>query len=300
MRKIRVLVAFGFGLAVCVGSFARGGSISFADLLGRERPAPTRSFAYGPSPQQFGQLWSPSGKGPHPVVIMIHGGCWLASLPGVELMASASEDLRRRGIAVWNIEYRRIGDPGGGYPGTFQDVARAVDYLRVIASKERLDLGRVVVVGHSAGGQLALWAAARRRLSPRDRLFSPNPAPIAGVVSLAGINDLAAYRATGPYACGGPDTIDQLVGVGARRGQDLYADTSPAALVPIGTRQAVVSGVLDPIVPARFGRAYAAKARAAGDAVQVIDIPGAGHFELIDPRSDAWRRIEPMVETMLK
>jgi pimeloyl-ACP methyl ester carboxylesterase len=101
-------------------------------------------------------------------------------------------------------------------------------------------------------------------------------------------------------ACGGPETIDQLVGASARRGQNLYADTSPAALVPIGVRQAVVSGALDSIVPPRFGRAYAARAHAVGDAVQEIEIEGAGHFELIDPTSAAWRRIEPVIETMLK
>ncbi len=158
----------------------------------------------------------------------------------------------------------------------------------------------MVLVGHSAGGQLGLWAAARHRLPKQDRLFAPNPLPVAGVVSLAGIDDLAAYRAGGPGACGEPDTVDELVGAKARRGVDVYADTSPAALVPIGARQAVISGARDPIVPPRFGHGYAAKAQAAGDMVQVMDIAGAGHFELIDPTSDAWRRIEPVIAAMLK
>ena len=299
MRLCNAGLAIWLALAVACGSCARAGPTSFSDLLARPRAEPTKQLAYGPAPEQFGQLWSSGGKGPHPVVVMIHGGCWLASLPGVELMAYVSEDLRRRGFAVWNIEYRRVGGAGGGYPGTFEDVGRAIDHLRVIASAENLDLRRVVLVGHSAGGHLALWAAARHRLPKDDPLFSPNPLPIAGVVSLAGIDDLAAYRASGPDACGGPDTIDQLVDAG-RRGQDVYADTSPAALVPIGVRQAIVSGALDPIVPARFGQAYTDKARAAGDKVQVMDIPGAGHFELIDPTSKAWKRIEPAIEAMLK
>jgi len=299
-RNMGLFISLALVLAATCGSPARARTISFAELLARPAPAPTRRIAYGPDPLQFGELWSPAGKGPHPVVVMVHGGCWLASLPGVALMAYVSEDLRRRGIAVWNIEYRRVGGAGGGYPGTFQDVGRAIDQLRVIAGRERLDLRRVVLVGHSAGGQLGLWAAARHRLPRRDRLFTPDPLPVAGVVSLAGIDDLAAYRASGPGACGEPDTVDELVGAKARRGVDVYADTSPAALVPIGARQAVISGALDPIVPPRFGHGYAAKARAAGDVVQIMDIANAGHFELIDPTSDAWRRIEPIIEAMLK
>jgi acetyl esterase/lipase len=231
---------------------------------------------------------------------MIHGGCWQASLPGVELMAYIAGDLRRRGIAVWSLEYRRLGAPGGGYPGTFEDVGRGIDQLRAIARQGGLDLRHVVVVGHSAGGQLALWAAARRRFVGRERLFGANPLPVTGVVSLAGIDDLAAYRASGPEACGGPDTIDQLVGAPARRPPAAYADTSPAVMVPIRVRQAIVSGALDPIVPPRFGETYAAKARAAGDPVQAVTLAGAGHFELIDPTSPAWALITSLVEALLK
>jgi acetyl esterase/lipase len=283
-----------------IAGCARAATISYLDLLTRPRPAPTKKIAYGPAPHQFGELWAPATPGLHPVVVMIHGGCWLASLPGAELMAYASEDLRRRGIAVWNLEYRRVGEPGGGYPGTFEDVGQAIDRLRVIAKAENLDLRHVVLVGHSAGGHLATWAAARRGLSRESPLWAVDPLPVAGVVSLAGINDLAAYRADGPGACGEPETVDRLVGADARRGRSVYADTSPAALIPIGVRQAVISGALDPIVPPRFGRAYAAKARAAGDPVQELAIDGAGHFELVDPTSAAWPAIAATIETMLK
>ena len=287
-------------LVISFASVVQAAPISFSDLLARPRPVPTKTVAYGTAPDQVAQLWLPDGKGSHPVAIMIHGGCWLASLPGTELMAYISEDLRRRGVAVWNIEYRRIGGAGGGYPGTFEDVGRAIDQLRAVAPVENLDLRHVVAVGHSAGGQLALWAAARPRLPRQGSLFNANPLPIHGVVSLAGIDDLAAYRADGPTACGGPDTIDRLVGAGNRGGQDPYADTSPAALLPLGVPQVIVSGALDPIVPTRFGDAYAAKAKSAGDPVQVLDVAGAGHFELIDPKAAAWQRIESAIETMLK
>ena len=300
MRHPTVSAWLGLALALVFAAAVQAAPISFSDLLARPRPAPDKVVAYGPDPLQFGQLWLPASKGTHPVVVMIHGGCWQASLPGVELMAYISDDLRRRGIAVWNIEYRRVGGAGGGYPGTFQDVGRATDYLRMIARTEHLDLGHVVLVGHSAGGQLGLWAAARRRLARTDRLFAPNPLPVSGVVTLAGINDLAAYRATGPGACGEPDTVDQLVDAAGRRGQAVYADTSPAAMLPIRTPQTIVSGALDPIVPPRFGDGYAAKARAAGDPVRAVTLPGAGHFELIDPHSSAWPRIAAAIQGMLK
>jgi len=299
-RLIR-FVSVGLTLGAVLGAATvRAAPISFADLLARPRPAPSQVIHYGAGPEQFGQLWLPSTRGPHPVVVMIHGGCWLASLPGVELTAPVAEDLMRRGIAVWNLEYRRLGDRGGGYPGTFEDIGRGVDRLRALAVADHLDLRHVVIVGHSAGGQLALWAAARRRLMGRERLSGADPLPVSGVVSLAGVADLAAYRASGPGACGEPETIDRLVGAPRRTAPGAYADTSPAAMLPIGVRQTVVSGALDPIVPARFGEAYSAKARAAGDPARSVVIPQAGHFELIDPTSPAWRRIVPLIEAMLK
>lgn len=287
-------------MAIWFAADARATPISFSDLLARPRPSPTKVIPYGPAREQHAELWSPAGLGPHKVVIMIHGGCWLGSLPGTELMAYASEDLRRRGIAVWNIEYRRIGGTGGGYPGTFEDVGHVIDHLRAIAPTENLDLGHVVAVGHSAGGHLALWAAARARLPRQDRLFTAHALPIKGVISLAGIADLAAYRAHGPAACGGPGTIDRLVGADGRTGENLYANTSPAALLPLGVRQVIVSGALDPIVPMRFGEAYAAQAKGAGDKVQILNIAAAGHFELIDPTAEAWHQIEPAIEELLR
>jgi acetyl esterase/lipase len=293
-----VLLSLAAAAVVAIGltsSLSRAGAISFSDLLGRERPSADRRIAYGPGPQQFGDLWLPATPGPHKVVVLVHGGCWLAELPGVELMAYAAGDLRRRGFAVWNLEYRRLGHQGGGYPGTFEDVAHGVDFLRTLAPAYHLDLSQLVLVGHSAGGQLALWDAARPRLPQASPLAGGNPLPVAGVVSLAGIDDLEAYHQSGPDACGGPTTIDQLVGAGQRRGANPYVDTSPAALLPIGVKQVIVSGALDPIVPALFGRAYAAKARAAGDSAQTVEIPNSGHFELIDPRSAAWKTIAPAI-----
>ena len=287
-------------LAVCIASLAIALSavaapLSYTDILARPRPRATQHIAYGPAADQFGELWLPKGVGRYPVVVMIHGGCWQASLPGLELLDYAAEDLRRHGFAVWNLEYRRLGD-GGGYPATFQDVAQGVDLLRKLADGHGLDLKHVVLVGHSAGGQLALWAAGRGRIARSSVLFTADPLPVAGVITLAGINDLQTYRRLGSEACGGPATIDALVSTGRKPGIDVFADTSPAALLPIGSAQTVVSGALDLIVPPVFGADYAAKARKAGDKAGDITIPNAGHFDLIDPLSDAWKRVEPLID----
>jgi acetyl esterase/lipase len=275
---------------------AQAAPLTYTELLARERPVATKRIHYGAAAQQFGDLWLPAGKGRHRVVVLIHGGCWLAQLPGLDLMAYAAEDLRRHGDAVWNIEYRRLGEPGGGYPGSFEDIANAVDRLRELAKSYPLDLGNVVAAGHSAGGHFALWAAARSRLPKTSPLYRKNPLPIKRVVSLAGIGDLAFYHDRGAGACGGPRTIDALVGAAKRGPWDIYTDTSPAALLPIGVPQTIVSGLLDPIVPEVFGRAYAAKAAAAGDRVEVVTVAEVGHFEMIDPKSSAFEKIRALID----
>jgi acetyl esterase/lipase len=275
---------------------AMGDPLSYTELLARDRPVAAKRIAYGTLPDQFGELWLPEGTGPHRVVILIHGGCWLASLPGLELMTYAAEDLRQHGNAVWNIEYRRLGQAGGGYPGSFEDVATAADVLKQLAKTYSLDLSNVVVAGHSAGGHLALWAAARSRLPKSSTLYRESPLHIKAAVSLAGIADLGWYRAQGPGACGEPETVDELVGATSRRPQDVFSDTSPAALLPLGVPQAIISGTLDPIVPAALGCHYAAQAAAAGDAVQEITISGAGHFELIDPHSAVFEKVRSIIE----
>ena len=271
--------------------------ITFRQLLEHPRAQATTRVAYGPDPLQFGELWLPKGPGPHPVVVLIHGGCWRADLPGLELMDYMAEDLRRSGVAVWNLEYRRLGPIGSGYPQVFQDVGRGVDHLRRLAEPQRLDLRRAVFAGHSAGGHLALWAASRPRLPRNSPLFAPQPLRPRKVVTLAGINDLEAYRATGPEACGGPEIIDRLV---HSPRPAPFADTSPAALLPIGTPHAVVSGALDRIVPSRFGREYAGAAVRAGDPVRVLDLAGAGHFELIDPTSAVWPQVKAEITSVLR
>jgi len=272
--------------------------LTYSDILARPRYKPTKHVPYGPDADQFGELWAPKGPGPHPTVVFLHGGCWNANLPGLELMDYAAEDLRERGFAVWNLEYRRLG-AGGGYPATFKDVAAGIDLLRKLAKENSLDLKHVVLVGHSSGGQLALWAAARAKLSKISPIASVDPLPVAGVVTLGGIDDLQLYQRVGPQACGGSATISALVTGGRPPGRaNYFLDTSPPELLPIGVRQIVVSGDLDLIVPPVFGADYVAKATKAGDNAEAVDIPRAGHFDLIDPLSDGWKRVEPLIDEL--
>ncbi|MGJ3233219.1 MAG: alpha/beta hydrolase family protein [Oceanicaulis sp.] len=267
--------------------------ISWRNLLEREREAADHRIAYGAGEERYGELWLPAGHGPHPLVIMIHGGCWRAEIPGTILQDQLNADLRRRGFAVWNLTYPRVGHGTGGYPGTFAAVAGAVDHARTLAGTYPLDLSRTVIVGHSAGGHLALWSAARRRLPADAPGAGLDPVKPRAVISLAGLNDLEDYAANGPGRCGEPEIVAALVGEGRA---DPYADTSPARLLPLGVPQVIVSGALDPIVPPALGAAYAARAEAAGDAVTLIEIEDAGHFELIDPTAPAWRVVLAEIE----
>jgi acetyl esterase/lipase len=262
----------------------------YSELLAKPRQQANARIAYGRDPNQFGDLWLPAGKGPFPVVVLIHGGCWQAALPGTILMDYMAADLRTKGVAVWNLEYRRLGQAGGGYPGTFLDVAAGVDELRKLAKARNLDLSRVVVAGHSAGGHLTAWTAGRGRLPTTSPLYAPKPLPIRAAVSIDGINDLKAYRAEGPGHCGEPRTVDELLKAAPQRSP--YSDTSPRELLPTSVAQVVVSGELDPIVPVKLAREYAAVATHSGTRTELVVYPGAGHFEPIDPTTPAGRAVD--------
>ncbi len=273
--------------------------MTWADLTRAPAPKATRRIPYGRAANQVIDLWLPEGPGPHPVVVMLHGGCWRASVANLGIMNYIAEDLRRRGLAVWNIEYRGVDQPGGGYPGTFLDVATAADALRQAAPGFHLKLDRVVVVGHSAGGHLALWLAARRRLPASSPLHAADPLSITAAVSLGGLPDLQADRGFRDAGCGAA-VVDAMTGAAAGRTGDVYADTSPVALLPLGAPQLLVQGELDPISPPYVGGGYQAKARARGEAVRVVVIPDAGHVELIAPRSAAWAREALAIEALAR
>jgi acetyl esterase/lipase len=288
--------------------------ISFRQVLERpERPQPQGRVAYGALPQQQAELWLPpasSGPGPHPVVLMVHGGCWRADLPGPELLAWQAEALRQRGVAVYSVTYRRLPgtapaadaptDPSqGGYPATFQDLAQAADHLRTLAAQHPLDLQRVTATGHSAGGHLALWLAARKNLPASSPLHRAQPLPIHAVVPVAGVGDLAWGA---PYVGGacGTDTIPRLVNA-AQRGTAAWADTSPAAMLPLGVPVLMVSGLYDPIVAPAHARRYQRLAADKADTpVRLMTLDEASHFELVAPWTDAGRAVVDRIAEIAK
>lgn len=232
---------------------------------------PKARIPYGKAPQQFGELFVPHSAGPYPAVIFFHGGFW-RNATTLRQATPVCAALARAGAAVWNLEYRRLGDPGGDWAGMSEDIVRGGEFLRVVATRYNLDLKRVIAAGHSAGGQLALWLAAQQAVDLR------------GVVPLAGISDLRrAYalqlggEAVGQLLGGSPDSVPQR-----------YAAASPIELLPIPVPQRVVHGTTDQVVPFDMSRRFA---KASGNA-KLIPLAGAGHYELIDPDAKVWPIIE--------
>ena len=269
--------------------------LGWQDIADLNIPPADQRIPYGEDPLQFGDLRLPKGAGPFPVAVILHGGCWLSEYD-LKHYGPLSAALAQAGIATWNLEYRRVGNPGGGWPGTFQDVARGVDHVRTLAQKYPLDLQRVVLVGHSAGGHLALWLAARPKLPKDSPLASPDPLRIRGVVSLAGIVDLRAYAA-GTGSCN--VATPQLMGGLPAEVPERYAQASPAELLPLGVPQRLVHGEQDPIVPLEQVQAFQKRARAAGDDAQLVPLAGMGHFDLIAPTSPAYAEVEKAVRALV-
>ena len=266
---------------------ARDGLMAWPDLLERPRPAATTTIVYGQDPLQVVDLWLPEGAGPHPVVLMVHGGCWQTDIADRTIMNWIADDLRRRGHAVWNIDYRGVDRPGGGYPGTFRDAAAAADALRDHAGAHRLDLSRLVAIGHSAGGHLALWLAARPRLPDDSPLRTADPLPIPAVVSLGGLPDLEEAARPPGSGCG-TDVIARIAGADPASRPDPFADTSVPRLAPLGVEQVLINGRQDRIIPTAYAEGYAGPMRAAGDDVRVRMIDRTGHVELVAPETAAW------------
>ena len=244
-----------------------------------------QTIAYGTDVSQSADLYLPSSiAGPLPVAVVVHGGYWGYAYDS-SLGAPLARDLAEHGVAAWNIEYRRLGI-GGGWPGTFVDVADAMDALASKANPAaggRLDLGNVVVVGHSAGGHLAGWLAGRHTLKTGEVGASPRITPV-GYVSQAGVLDLVtAYQQN----LGG-DAVRDLMGGSPTQQPKRYAVGSPYALLPMGVPGTLVHGLTDTIVPISQSDRFAAQAKKTGDEVTEVRLPGVDHFMLIDPSTPAW------------
>jgi acetyl esterase/lipase len=243
-------------------------NLSWEEICQLPRDVADHSIAYGETKQQFGELRLPKSRGPHPVVVFIHGGCWLNKY-GVDHVAAVSRALANEGYAAWSPEYRRVGDKGGGWPGTFEDILGSVKFLHEIASKYGLRLDRVIVMGHSAGGHLALWLAAQK-----DRGL-----PIHGVISLAGIADLMAYELLANECA---SSLPNLLGGTSIEQRERWAAVDPIRLLPIGVPTVFIHGDLDRIVPL-------SQSEGMGSKLHVVR--GGGHFDMVSPHSDAFKII---------
>jgi acetyl esterase/lipase len=249
---------------------------------------------YGTLRWQVGDLWLPDElpAGGCPVVVLIHGGYW-RSVYTKALMSPLARAVNARGWAAWNIEYRRVGPVGGGggWPSTLDDVAAALDHVQRLPS---VDPDRVVTCGHSAGGHLAFWAAARHHL-PNSGLVSPTAVQPRAAVALAGVVDLVRGAALGLGSGAIPQFLDGFPDEFPER----YRAASPAALLPLGVPQVLVHGLADTVVPPEMSEEYQRAATAAGDDASYEPLAGLDHRDVIRPARAAWPVIAAHLERHL-
>jgi acetyl esterase/lipase len=251
--------------------------MSAAALADFPEPAADHVIAYGDDPLQFGELRLPEGDGPFPVIVFMHGGCWMSEYD-IAHSRKLADAFPRVGIAVWSLEYRRIGDPGGAWPGTFDDIEAGIAHLTELVEPYSLDPERVIVAGHSAGGHLALWIAQRFEELKPEGVVAPR-----GVLGLAPAPDLEYLYEHG--TCG--NAAGLLMGGSPEEYPERYAYGSVANRIPQSTPQIAVVGKYDetwrPV-----GVRYANAAAEQGAPIEIIDAPESGHFEMIDPDSTTW------------
>ncbi len=253
--------------------------MSAEDILSQPQPPPDQRVPYGADRNQFLEVRLPHAKAPHAVLLNIHGGYWRAEYD-LAHAGHLCQALREAGVATFNTEYRRVGNAGGGWPGTFEDIRSAYRFVQQEHARFQLDLDRLVVMGHSAGGQLALCLAAHET-------------SVRKVISLAGVVDLKkgyalhlSHDAVAEFLGGKPDAVPEH-----------YREADPMELSIAHAGQWLLHGTEDGVVPPEFSRDYFAQKKKAGESVELLQIPRAGHFELIDPASQAFRQVTSTVLT---
>jgi acetyl esterase/lipase len=253
------------------------------EILELAPPPADARIAYGPGEHHFGDLRLPTGRGPHPLLISIHGGFWRSAF-SLDHMGHLCAALSKQGLASWNIEYRRVGHDGGGWPGTAHDVVQAAEHIRRLAEEHPIDLARTLVGGYSAGGQLAFWLAAHHKIELR------------GAVSLAGVVDL--NRAWELHT--GDDAVAQFLGGGAPQLLERYAAASPIDLLPFRIPTRLIHGTHDSRVPIELSERFTRVATEKSEDCELIRLDGADHFELIDPSRPECEIVQRVIVSLLR
>jgi acetyl esterase/lipase len=260
-------------------------------------------LSYGSEPFQYGDLWMPptATDARLPLVVFFHGGWWKSKYD-LTYAGHLCAALKNMEIAVWSVEYRRVGETGGGWPTTFEDVALGLDYVRMLAEIYPLDLGRVITVGHSAGGQLAFWAAGCYRVPSSGQLKLPPPqVKIIGTIALAGAVGLRLVIELSGASTFAHDR-DEVYALMGGTPEDLperYKLGDPAELLPLRVPQILIQGMIDDQIPPDLPALWAVRARDAGDFVQVEIVPSADHLDVADPDSRAWPIVATAVSRLL-
>lgn len=255
---------------------------------------PTAHLRYGSSPMQVADLRMPRGKGPFPLAVVMHGGCFLAKIDDMAGIAPIADALTKRGIATLNIEYRKLGDPGGGWPNTYRDIATGVDLVRDVARRHSIDLTRVSFVGHSSGAHFALWAASRPRLPADSEIRGSDPFKPAAVIGIDGPPALASFVGRDKEECN-ESVIVPLMGGTPAQFPRRYDEVDTGARLPLGMRQGFVVAQL-----AETMTGYIAKAKASGDHVQVYKPASPYHFRIINPERPEGQQTLKLIERLTK
>ena len=297
-RRVRAMLAASMLAKWVLAAAAVAEPVLLSTFVAQPKPTPDATISYGPMPVQGIDIYLPKTKGPYPVVILIHGGCWMKSTAARDQLRLLGTELAHQGIAVWSIGYRRVDEEGGAYPGIFQDVAKAIDLLPTNAAKYNLDASRVVAVGHSAGAHLALWAASRGQLPRTSPLYAPDPFPIRTVIAVGGLGDIE--RSGGVAGVCGPNIIAALLGQPSSARPDVYSDTSPSKLLPNGAKVVMITGAEDHVTPPAYSQTYVDEVKAVGGSAELVIVPDAAHFDVVTIGTPAWRAVKERILAALK